>query len=172
MKRKKPHRSTRISPLSFCGKLMSARDVLSWRERGWSKKERDVLMDLQYEWSKKPTSLDLLQFYREIGVPRSTYSRLIQTDEDMRNMNEFVKDAIGERRQNMAFFPKKYDADSNAIQKTLRNYHPDWRETFNEEAALRTKESDKKSPIIAVIEKYAYEELTDKEIEDPGPRSI
>ncbi len=159
MKRKTLHPNRKSSNLSLYGGPFEIKYMLSMREKGFTERDKEVLMKAEWDWVQSEDSLDLNQFYRAVGIARTTFERLINSDERVKFIHAQVKDFLGERRQNMAFFPKKYDADSSTIRMTLRNYHHDWRAMFNEDAELKKKDAEANKTIIAVLEKYPDEEI-------------
>jgi len=137
--------------MSFSRALRSDyRSVLSWRERGLTPESKDAFMQEYNEWSEQPSSLDFLDFLHDHGVPYSTFCDWFNKYADLKELHQHVKAKIGARRQKMAFFPKTHEADSAAIQKTLRLYHPDWRDTYDEDA--KNKEKDQAGNVTVVLE--------------------
>lgn len=117
------------------------RTVLSWRERGLNPQSKEAFMQEYHEWAEQPSSIDFLDFLHNHGVPHRTFLDWTNRYDDLKDLHQDVKTKIGARRQKIAFFPKSHEADSAAIQKTLRNYHPDWREVYDEDAKNKEKEA-------------------------------
>lgn len=117
------------------------RSILSWRERGLTKESKEVLMQEYAEWADNDDSIDYLDFLHGIGVPFNTFCDWYQRNKDLKELHIFVKERIGARRQKLAFFAKKSGVETGAIQKTLRQFHPDWREAYDEEVKNKEKES-------------------------------
>jgi len=144
--------SRNINALSFSRATQADyRTVLSWRERGLDPQAKDALMQEYYDWSEQPTSIDFLDFLHDHGVPYRTFLDWTHRDPDLKDLHHHVRTKIGARRQKIAFFPKAHEADSQAIQKTLRNYHPDWRETYDEDA--KNKEKENAGAVTVVLDK-------------------
>ena len=117
------------------------RSVLSWRQRGLTTQAKEGLMQEYHEWSEQPNSIDFLDFLHDHGIPYNTFCDWFNKHADLKELHATVKTKIGARRQRIAFFPKTHEADSQALQKTLRLYHPDWRESYDEDAKNKEKEA-------------------------------
>ena len=153
MKSKNPHSNKRFSSLSFSRVTKTDfRTLLSWRERGLTPKLKKAIMQEYLEWVEIPTSLDYLDFLHEVGIPLKTFQGYCRRDEDIKAVHEYVKTLLGSRFQKIARFPKKYDANPDAFMKTLRFYHKDWRDTWNEEADMRTKAAKAGAGFTGVVE--------------------
>jgi len=127
------------------------RSILSWREKGLNKQSKEALMQEYAEWADHDEAIDYLDFLSDIGVPFNTFCDWYQRNADLKELHIYVKQRIGARRQNLAFFAKKHGADSGAIRSTLRNFHPDWREAHDED--VKNKERESEGNVTVVLER-------------------
>lgn len=137
MTKKNTNHSRKISPLSFS--LVTKTEwqtVLSWRERGITKKVKEALMSEYLEWAELPTSLDFMVFLNDRAIEYKTFQYWYLADEDIKTVHYYVKQVIGARLQK-----RLYETNPEAVMKTIRKYHPIWEECWNEDAALKVKES-------------------------------
>lgn len=141
-KTKSPNHSTYQSALTISrANYNDIKQRLAWRTYNPSEKFVDALAQDLYDWAQLEESLDFLDFYHKVGIPRSTCQDWVKRYHNLKAVHEEVKEIIGARRQRLAIF-KKYETNPNVLMMTLRKYHPDWQEAFEEEAALKREQGE------------------------------
>lgn len=94
----------------------------------------ESICQLLYKWSLSEKSLDFLQFYKETGIARGTFQDWKDKYPTLKDTYEHVKDIIAERRQRFAIF-KKYGTEPTTLFKTMRLYHHEWKQVYEEDQA-------------------------------------
>ena len=137
-----------------------ARDVLSWRTCGLDKTFVERLCDELYEWGKRRTSINLLDFYHSWGMPKQTFHDYMNKHADIKFIHEIVKEMIGSRREKLAMF-KKYECNEKTIHRTLHLYHPDWKQVNEEEKDFKlslSKDEQNQKPTNFTVVMQSYED--------------
>lgn len=122
--------------------------ALSWRKRTLNKDQIMELCSDMYEWALQPTSVSIADFYNAWGIPRATFYELLKKSEELTYVHGLVKEIIGSRLHKLAMY-KDNECNEKTIHRTLHCYHPDWKEVFDAEVALKrelSKDEVKKKP--------------------------
>ena len=141
-KAKAANTSRKIDSLTISrAERLDVRSLLSWRERGLSKDDKRLICQEYLEWAQNPTNIEWLEFFHEVGIPISTWQDWFRNDPEIRAVHDHVKTIMGARHNKMARFPKQYDANPEAFMKTIRLFHPDYKEVYDEDMKHREKEA-------------------------------
>jgi hypothetical protein len=137
----------------------TAKDALAMRDIAFGPEFLNVVCEELLEWGKLDTSTDMLDFYHSYGMPSTTFHAYRNKYADLDHIHSMVKEMVGTRRQKLAVH-KLFECDPSTIAKTLRLFHPDWRNAYQEEADLRKEmkaADDKTGPTHITVEMPRYE---------------
>lgn len=137
--------ATRVSP------YRTAKEVLSWRQLIPNPAFYEHLSDHLLEWVELETSISITEFLYGYGMSWQTFNRWVKTDENLKEVYDIVREKIGSRREQLAIY-KDHNCDANTLQKTLRNYDPEWRAIYNEDIANKKAIAQENQSKITVIE--------------------
>lgn len=114
--------------------------IMSRVKNGINSDQATELAQSYIEWAKQDEAWDIIQFCSAISIPRSTWYYWCNQHPELKQASEMVKDLIAERRQRKMTF-KEYNVDSKVVMNTMRLYHHDWKETYDEDQAHKKEQS-------------------------------
>lgn len=120
------------------GPRCSYQDVLSWKDYKIGPMDIPKLCQELHEWVHTDESWDMLQFYNMKGIGRRTFEDWLPKHSNLKDMYEYAKSVLAEKRQRYATF-RRYGTDPMVIQRTLHQYHPDWKLVYDEDRELKLK---------------------------------
>lgn len=121
-------------------RLVSLKYLVQWRERKPTEALIERIIDDLERWVALDESTDIYEFIHSMGMASATYYNWVDKYEKLELANGHVVEMLGVRRAKHAEY-KKYGANDSTILRTLHNYHPMYRKSYEED-----KERDANKP--------------------------
>jgi hypothetical protein len=118
------------------------------------------------KWARESNAIKLTAFFIERGISRGTYQHWAETHPLFKKHIEFAKEAIGNRREEAAFWRK---ADAGIFLKSAANYDPEWKEIEAWRSRVAKHEEDTENHFTIVMPDDGSEGGT-KEIKYSTPK--
>jgi len=132
--------------------------MYSWRERDPGKAFIGRMIESLEGWSQQEESIDMGEFYRYFGMLKDTCDGLRKKYPELEAACKHAVATLGLRRQRLAFF-RKYNTNPQQIERTLRFYHHEWKQIYEDERSIRLKEkSDEKEIHVHITQAESVSE--------------
>ena len=100
----------------------------------------DEIAEKVRDWSEKPKSYRMSQFFREIGIPKRSYYAFKERNRNLEAAHEYAMQNLSERRELGALLtPNK--VNPSIVLSSMCIYDDDWKKDRTEKAALTNKDS-------------------------------
>ena len=149
-KKKLQHSTVSKNHANTEGPFKDFRSMYSWRERDLGEHYINNLIDDLSDWCKKEDSFEMGDFFDEQGILDGTFHKQKEKFPELKAAYIYARSVIGRRRQRMSFL-KKYNANYQAILPTLRIYHQDWRDIYDEDVATGNSAASKTPANVTVV---------------------
>lgn len=98
----------------------------------------DEIAEKVRDWSEKPKSYRMSQFFREIGIPKMSYYTFKERNRNLQVAHDYAIQNLAERRELGAL---SYKLNASVVMASMCIYDEDWEKDREKKAALTNKDS-------------------------------
>jgi len=133
--------------------------ISSWRVNAASDSFIEKLIEEMFTYFENPKNISLMKFLSSKGIIFDVFNDWTKSHKNLKEAYTMVMQEIGTRREELAT-RKEHNCNPQTLHYTMRHYNPMWRKSFDQESALKLKQSEKGSNEVkvVVIEKFAEED--------------
>lgn len=159
--KKREKNAKKPKPINFSGlesKILTpyqeAKTIWSWSDSKLTPQFIEKLCEHYMEWAQHPESMDIIGFPHLYGMSYRFFCELISRHDNLKQTHQLVKEILGMRKLKAARH-KEYNCNPEVILKTIREYHPIFKdvheENKKERADLKNQDKGATGPVTIVI---------------------